>query len=199
MSQDLAAIGPLLLFAAIATITPGGATTLATISGANFGFRRSLPVIFGCASGLASIAALAALGVASLLAAAPSLALLMRAFGSAYLLWLAWQTARRGPPRLASTAKPTRFLAGLVMLWYNPKGWAMTLGAAASFSIDPAAPLRRSVTLAAIFGLTALLSLLLWCATGLLLARAMRSDTHWRVLNRTLGALLAVSIAPVWL
>lgn len=192
------ALGPLLLFVLVATVSPGGATTLATVSGANFGFRRSLPLIAGIAAGLASMAASAALGLAGVLLAAPSLALAMKAAGSAYLLWLAWQTAQRGSPHLAGTVKPTGFLAGLWMLWHNPKGWAMTVGAAASFAALADGPLRLGALLGALFGLCALLSLSLWCTAGLLLARAMRSDKQWRALNIALGGLLALSIVPIW-
>ncbi len=193
------ALAPLLLFVLVATISPGGATTLATISGANFGFRRSLPLIAGIAFGLASMAALAALGLASMLLAAPSLALAMKAVGSAYLLWLAWQTARRGPPHLAGDVRPVGFLAGVWLLWHNPKGWAMTLSAASSFTALSSDPARLGTLLGTVFGLFALLSLSLWCVAGLLLARAMRSDMQWRTLNGVLGVLLALSVVTIWL
>lgn len=193
------ALAPLLLFVIVATISPGGATTLATVSGANFGFRRSLPLIMGIAVGLASMAASAALGLAGVLLAAPSLALAMKAAGSAYLLWLGWQTARRGPPHLTGNVRPTGFLAGLWMLWHNPKGWAMTVGAAASFAALTDGPFRLGALLGTVFGSCALLSLSLWCAAGLLLARAIRSEAQWRALNMVLGALLALSVAPIWL
>lgn len=192
------AFAPLLLFVLVATGSPGGATTLATVSGANFGFRRSLPLIAGIAGGLASMAALAAAGLAGMLIAAPFLALAMKAAGSAYLLYLAWQTARRGPPRLSGAPRPIGFLGGMWMLWHNPKGWAMTLGAAASFGSLASGPLGPCVLLGTVFGVFALLSLSAWCATGLLLARAMRSDAQWRALNTVLGGLLALSIVPMW-
>jgi threonine/homoserine/homoserine lactone efflux protein len=192
------ALAPLLLFVLVATLSPGGATTLATVSGANFGFRRSLPLIAGIASGLASMAALAALGLASLLLAVPSLTLAMKAAGSAYLVWLAWQTARRGPPHLAGDARPIGFLGGVWLLWHNPKGWAMTLGAAASFAALASGPVRLGALLGAVFGVFALASLALWCAAGLLLARTMRSDAQWRALNIALGVLLALSVVPIW-
>jgi threonine/homoserine/homoserine lactone efflux protein len=83
------ALLPLALFVVVSTITPGGATTLATASGAQFGFRRSVPLMAGIAAGLASLAAASAAGLASLLLAAPSLQTAMRVAGSGYLLWLA--------------------------------------------------------------------------------------------------------------
>ncbi|SEQ64899.1 Threonine/homoserine/homoserine lactone efflux protein [Faunimonas pinastri] len=192
------ALPPLLLFVLVATISPGGATTLATVSGANFGFRRSLPLIAGISLGLASMAAFAALGLSSVLLAAPSLTLAMKAVGSAYLLWLAWQMAGRGPPHLASNARPIGLFTGMWAVWHNPKGWAMTLGAAASFSALASGPVRLSMLLGAAFGGFAILSLTTWCAAGLVLARAMRRDAQWRMLNGGLGVLLALSILPIW-
>ncbi len=191
---------PLVLFVLVSTVSPGGATTLATASGANFGFRRSVPLIAGIAAGLGSMAASAAAGLAGVLLALPSLQLALKAVGSLYLLWLAWQIARRGAPHLAAgTARPSSFVAGVWMLWHNPKGWAMTMGAAASFAALADGPARLGLLLGVTFGLSAALSLSLWCAAGLLLARALRSEAQWRVLNIALGLLLAASIVPIWL
>jgi threonine/homoserine/homoserine lactone efflux protein len=191
---------PLMLFVIVSTITPGGATTLATASGAHFGYRRSIPFMAGIAVGLAAMAASAAAGLGSFLLAMPSLQLAMKTVGSLYLIWLAWKIGRSGPPHLqASLAKPTSFLGGAWLLWQNPKGWAMTLGAAASFAALAGSPIRLCVLLGCAFGIAAILSLSLWCAAGLLLARLLRTDTQWRALNVLLGLLLVISIAPMWL
>src|SRR5580700_10348320 len=80
----------LVLFVIVSTITPGGATTLATASGAHFGYRRSIPLMAGIAAGLASMAASAAAGLGTILLALPSLQFVMKTLGSLYLVWLAW-------------------------------------------------------------------------------------------------------------
>jgi threonine/homoserine/homoserine lactone efflux protein len=194
------AILPLVLFVIVSTITPGGATTLATASGAQFGFRRSVPLMAGIAAGLASLAAASAAGLAGLLLAAPSLQTAMRVAGSAYLLWLAWKIARSGPPNMnANMGVPTSFLGGAGLLWLNPKGWAMALGAAASFAALASGPSQLALLLGAAFGIAAVVSLSLWCMAGLLLARLLRTERQWRVLNAVLGLLLVVSIVPMWL
>lgn len=191
---------PLVLFVLVSTITPGGATTLATASGAHFGYRRSLPLITGIAIGLASMAASAAAGLGSVILALPFLQFAMKAAGSLYLLWLAWKIGRSGPPHLeAHITKPTSFSSAVWLLWYNPKGWAMTLGAAASFATLATSPLQLGVLLGASFGIAALLSLSFWCVAGLLLAHLLRTDLQWRIFNVLLGLLLAVSIVPTWL
>ena len=191
---------PLAAFAVVSTITPGGATTLATASGARFGFRRSVPLMAGIAVGLASLVAAAAAGLAGLLLAEPSLQVAMKATGSAYLAWLAWQVGRSGPPRLgAGPAEPTAFLGGACLLWLNPKGWAMAFGAAASFAALADGPVRLAALLGVVFGAAAAASLSVWCLAGQLLARLLRTDRQWRVLNALLAILLVASILPMWL
>ncbi|MER8826333.1 LysE family translocator [Mesorhizobium sp. M0938] len=193
------AIFPLVLFALVSTSTPGMATTLSTASGAQFGFRRSVPLMAGSAAGLATVAAAGAAGLAGLLAAAPSLQLAMKIAGSLYLIWLAFKIGRSGPPNLDVTmAKPNSFFGGAGLQWMNPKGWAMGLGAAASFAALANGPLQLALLLGAVFGLAAALSLSAWCVAGALLARLLRTERQWRVLNITLGLLLAASIIPMW-
>ncbi|MBC8731588.1 LysE family translocator [Paraburkholderia sp. UCT2] len=195
----MTSILPLLLFVAVATVTPGGATTLAAASGARFGFVRSIPLMLGIAMGLALLAALAALGLGGLLLTLPSLQTAVRTLGSAYLLWLAWRIARSGPPNASNgPVRPVSLVNGFLLLWLNPKGWAMTVGAAASFALLANNPNRLAMLLGAAFGVTACASLALWCALGVLFARLFRTPRHWRILNLAMGLLLAASLIPTW-
>ncbi len=190
---------PLALFVLVSTITPGGATTLATASGAHHGNRRSVPLIAGIAVGLGSMAASAAAGLGGVILAMPSLQLGMKFVGTCYLLWLAWKMALSGAPHLnATVSKPTSFIGAAWLVWHNPKGWAMALGAAASFAAIATAPWHLGAILGIFFAVGAVLSLSLWCLAGLLLARLLKTHTQWRVLNLMLGLLLAASIVPMW-
>jgi threonine/homoserine/homoserine lactone efflux protein len=191
----------LVCFAIVATITPGGATTLATAAGAQFGFRRSIPLLSGIAVGLALLAAATAAGLAAVLQAAPSLQFAMKVVGSAYLLWLACKISGSRPPQKKTndSATPPSFGGGILLLCLNPKAWAMTLGAAASFAALAANPFQLALLLGATFGLAAVVSLSLWCAGGVILARMVRTDRQWRIVNMVLGLLLTASIVPMWL
>jgi threonine/homoserine/homoserine lactone efflux protein len=195
----MASLTPLVMFVIVATVTPGGATTLVTASGARFGFRRSLPLIAGIALGLASLAAVSSAGMGALLMNAPALQTVVKASGSAYLLWLAWRIARAGPPATGEhRGVPTSLIGGACLLWLNPKGWAMTLGAAASFALLANTPERLAVLLGVAFGVAACASLTLWCALGMMLARLLKTPRHWRVLNVAMSLLLVASIVPTW-
>ncbi|HEY8608340.1 MAG TPA: LysE family translocator [Noviherbaspirillum sp.] len=194
------AVLQLAVFALSAALSPGGATTLATASGARFGFRRSLPFVIGVAAGMASLTGTAALGLASVLLALPSMQLALKLLGSLYLVWLAWRIGSAGAPALdTGMARPIGFLGSLGLLWLNPKGWVVALGAAASFSSVAAGPWQLATLIAVAFGLAALLSMALWCYAGLVFARLLKTDLHWRLANGTLGLLLAGSVIQIWL
>ena len=148
------------LFAIVATLTPGGATTLATASGSQFGFARSIPLMSGIALGLAALAASTAVGLATLIQTVPSVTIGMKVVGSAYLLWLAVRIGNAGTPSVGSAANtPIGFAGGLLLLLINPKGWTMAFGAAASYSALAASPLMLALIMGSTFGLASAASL----------------------------------------
>ena len=197
--MSFVSIAPLILLAAISTITPGGATALATASGLQFGFRRSVPLMAGIALGLAVLVAAVAAGLAGLFLAIPSFQLIMKVLGSVYLLWLAWKIGKSGAPDLKTVkAAPLSLAAGMGLLLLNPKAWAMAAGAAASFSMLSGQPLHLALLLGGVFGLASIVSLSLWCYAGMLFARLLKTPGQWRMLNRLLGLLLALSVIPLW-
>ena len=191
----------LLTFAVIATASPGGATTLATASGMRFGLARSLPLLFGIAVGVASLVGVVAGGLGSLVMSWPALQFWLRLFGSAYLLWLAWTIGRRGAPNPggAQRERPIRFVGGFLLLWSNPKGWTLAVGAAGAYTALADNPVRLGLLLAAVFGIAAIVSLLLWCSGGQVLARLLKTERQWRAVNIALALLLVASILPMWL
>lgn len=191
----------LVIFAVIATASPGGATTLATASGMRFGLARSLPLLFGIAVGLASLVGVVAGGLGSLVMSWPVLQFWLRLFGSAYLIWLAWTIGRRGAPNPggAQRERPIPFGAGFLLLWSNPKGWTMAVGAAGAYTALADDPVKLGLLLATVFGIAAIASLLLWCSGGQLLARLLKTERQWRVVNVALALLLVASILPMWL
>ncbi|OKH89551.1 LysE family translocator [Thalassospira sp. TSL5-1] len=198
--MTLQILAPIFLFTLTAAITPGGATTLATASGLQYGLARSIPLIIGIAFGMVSLSVAASAGLASLMLTSPSLHLLLKVAGTIYLLWLAFMIARSNRPKPRDDlAKPISFFGSLGLLWLNPKAWAMTMGAAASFSALITDPLHLAFWLGLAFGISAIFSMSLWCSTGSLLARLLKTDRQWKVVNIVLGLLLAASIMPIWL
>jgi len=198
MTDELVA---LIVFALVSTGSPGGATSLATASGAKFGYARSVPLIAGIALTLGGLVALSGTGLAALILAVPSLAIGMKAVGTLYLLWLAVIIVKAGAPtdKNVKNAKPIGFFAGAMLLAINPKAWAMAVGVASSFSGLSDNPYVLAGVYAAVFVSAATLSLSLWAAVGLALSRMLRKDQHWHLFNVAMAALLILSIASLWI
>lgn len=191
---------PLAAFALGATFSPGGATSLATASGAQFGYRRSLPFIAGIALTLAGLVAISGTGLAAVIVAVPALAIAMKLGGSVYLLVLAVLIARAGAPggTARAGAEPIGFFGGAMLLAVNPKAWAMALGVAGSFSDISDWPVVLAAALGGVFLIAAASSLSVWALAGSALARAIRREAHWRIVNGVLAALVVLSIASFW-
>ncbi|MEO0830759.1 MAG: LysE family transporter [Pseudomonadota bacterium] len=190
----------LILFALAATLSPGGATTMATSSGARFGYRRSLPLIFGIAFALAGLTCLSVAGLSSALIGVPILAVSIKSLGTVYLLWLALQIATSGRPGHGDLADetPMTFLAAALLLIVNPKAWAMGMGVASFFAETSASAFVFGAILATIFATCAGVSLSFWVLTGSFVARILTTRTHWAVFNGAISLLLLAAIAQLW-
>lgn len=190
----------LVAFAVVATSTPGGATTLATASGAQFGFKRSLPLLGGISIGLATLIGAVGSGLGAVVQSVPQIQMGIRVAGSLYLLWLAWTVSRLCKPttETGTDVAPIGFATGFLLLWLNPKGWTLAISIASVYAGLSSNPLHLALIVGTAFGLAAALSLTLWCLTGHWLARILKTDNQWRAVNITLGLILVASIVPMW-
>ncbi|MEM9523099.1 MAG: LysE family translocator [Pseudomonadota bacterium] len=193
-------LGPLAVFAIVATISPGGATALATASGVRFGVLRSLPLLAGISAGLGVLMVVVGAGLGTVVQQYPSAQFYLKVVGSAYLLWLAWSIARQGAPRGESALeKPMGFATGVLLLWLNPKAWTMATAAAGTYASLADSGLALGLLLGVVFLLAAAGSTFTWCVLGSALARWLHTERAWRGVNVSLAVLLAASIVPLWM
>ena len=194
----------LLTFALVASITPGPNNLMVMASGANFGFRRTVPHMLGIGVGFGVMILLVGLGLMQVFDAFPVVHTILLVASVAYLLYLAWKIANAAPPETASsvnadgtgeTRKPMTFLQAAAFQWVNPKGWTMALTAIAIYAPD-----RNAWTVAIValcFGLVCFPSVSTWILLGQEMRRLLRNPRHLRWFNWTMAALLVASLYPV--
>lgn len=120
-------------------VTPGADMMFCLGQGLRNGARAAWAASAGIALGAFVHAAIAGVGLAALLAAAPWAFELIRWAGVGYLLWLAVQTLRNaGAAPAASTAAGKAFWAALIVNLTNPKVALFVLAFVPQF-VDPAA------------------------------------------------------------
>ena len=151
-------LGPLVLFAAAVTLTPGPNVVLVTASAANFGFRRTVPQILGITFGFGSMVLATGLGLAGVVHAEPRLHAALKYAGAAYLLYLAWRIARADAAGASARARPIGFVEATLFTWMNPKAWVSALGAAAAFTTVGGNLLLESALIAGVLAAFCLLS-----------------------------------------
>lgn len=194
MTYDL--LYGLAVFAFVSSITPGPNNLMLMASGANFGFRRTIPHMLGVALGFVFMVLLMGAGLAQVFAAVPAIHTALKAAAVLYMLWLAWKIAHAAPVRKTDKAgRPMTFLQAAAFQWVNPKAWAMALTAISAYTPDRTMAAVALVGL--VFGAINLPSVGSWTVLGQQMARFLTSPRRLTLFNWTMAALLVASLYPV--
>jgi threonine/homoserine/homoserine lactone efflux protein len=185
-------------FALAMSATPGPNNALVAATAANFGLRRSMPMVLGVSLGFPAMLVLVALGAAELLRGTPEAMAALRWVGAAWMLWLAWKIATAAPAvGGAAPGRPMTLLQAALFQWVNPKAWIIAVGAIATYTGGAGGLLGEAMALATLFAVAAFGSLIGWAALGAGTARLLREPTALRWFNRAMAALLVASLVPV--
>src|SRR6185436_11161023 len=109
---------PLMTYCLVMSSTPGPNNMMLTASGANFGYRGSLPQILGINFGGFVQTFVTCLGLGALFVAYPALHTALRIGGAAYMLFLAWKLTGGGVSD-AALARPVTFAQGALFQAVN--------------------------------------------------------------------------------
>ncbi|GGY00222.1 LysE family translocator [Pseudoduganella dura] len=191
---------PLIMFAFVSSITPGPNNIMLTSSGIWFGFRRSIPHMLGITIGFGVLLAVCATGIGALVMAAPAAQFALRAAGSGYLLYLAWQLRSMDFDRQAGQARqPMGFVAAAVFQFCNPKAWVMAItGGAAFLPQGMPAPLAIAIY-CLVFCAVNLPCISVWTGAGALLRRYLSQPLWRKVFCAVMVALTVYSAVAIWL
>ncbi|GAA3964832.1 LysE family translocator [Allohahella marinimesophila] len=179
--------------------------TLALSLGISIGVRRTLWMMAGELLGVALVATLSAVGVATLMLEHPELFILLKYGGGAYLLYLGIQLwLSRGKlafaevnDRLQSTSRFALASQGFVTAIANPKGWAFFIALLPPF-IDYATPVvPQLLTLVSLILLLEFACLLIYASGGRTMRQVLLQQGKVRLLNRIAGAMMIV--VALWL
>jgi len=184
---------PLLLFAVVATVTPGPNNILLTASGANFGFRRTLPHMLGIMAGLSTLVVVTGAGVGAAIMASPLLHTILKLLGVAYLLYLAFLLARAGGLGDAGHPRPMRFHEAALFQYANPKAWMMSVGAVTAYTTSQGAYWAELGLIVAVFALVSLPCCSVWVLFGSGIRHWLNAPARLRAFNLGMAALTLLS------
>lgn len=183
-------------FALATVITPGPNNLMLMASGANFGFRRTVPHMLGITLGFPCMIVLVGLGVMRLFDVWPPAYVILKVLSVLYLLYLAWKIANAAPPKEAQAGgRPLSFLQSAAFQWVNPKAWSMALSAITLYAASR--DLAAVMWVAGVYVMASVVSTTSWTVLGQQMRRFLNSPTRLRVFNRVMAALLVATLILV--
>ncbi|WP_231698926.1 LysE family translocator [Sinorhizobium fredii] len=173
---------------------------LLTTTGANHGFARAMPHVFGTGVGICLI--LVGLGLfGSQLLENGTFRGILKWGGMAYLIWLAYRIGTSRPKAESDdeSAKPLGFLQAILFQALNPKVW---LGGASGIVAYGAVAgewtsLSMSLSFAILFSLISMPCGAVWALIGASARHLLRSERALRLFDVTMVLLLLASLVPV--
>ena len=181
-------------FALATSITPGPVNILVLGSGAQYGFRASLRLVFGAAAGFCLLLLLIGLGLHELLTAFPALTTFIQWAGVAFLLFMAWKLAvSDGTLGKGDVTSGPKALTGAILQWVNPKAWMASIAGMGAYAASGASSLVWEFT--AIYFVMCFASVTCWAGIGAFLSRFLGNPARVQMFNRIIAALLVACAA----
>jgi threonine/homoserine/homoserine lactone efflux protein len=183
------------IFSLTTSISPGPVNMVIVSSGANHGFRRTLPFVSGATIGFTLLLVFVGFWLIQIVSGHPVFLKYLEFAGAAFMMYVGCKIASAPPQiQLEQTRTPT-FMEGFLLQWLNPKAWIACASGAALFS-DP----NKNATLMAfvlVYFLICYISLAAWAVLGDRVSVVLNNHTRIRLFNLAMGGMLILTAASL--
>jgi len=184
-------------FAFVAAFTPGPNNIMLAASGANFGFRATLPHIIGICIGFCLLVLMAGFGLANLFALIPELYTILKFVSFLFLLYLAWKIATAAAPEQGGRTTPLRLWQAALFQMVNPKGISVIISAVTAYTSTVAALANDVVIMLIVFSAVTIAATCTWTVFGVFIRDFLRRPGRLRWFNSLMALLLLASLIPI--
>lgn len=196
---------PFLMFAFVASITPGPTNLIVLSHSARRGVVSALPIILGGCGGAALLVLTVGIGIGGAIATHPDFQRAMAWAGALWLSRLAWQIwsspATSVSPEASETSdaainvrkRPLGFTGAAGLQLVNPKTWMMALAVVSVFATGGGSQAHQVMLLALTFFLVSLPCMGAWAVLGAGAARFIRSAIWMKRFERLMALVLLAS------
>lgn len=189
---------PLILFSFSMCATPGPNNMMLTASGANFGFRRTIPHLLGIEFGMLFMLIACAFGLGLLFETFPLFQQLLKAVCLGYLFYLSYRIALSGRSNVTTKdAEPLRLYQAALFQLVNPKAVMMAVSVMTSFTLAGSQYYQSVLLILVVFSVVCLLSISMWAGFGTVIGKFIKGERAFRVFNVAMGLLTASSALQV--
>lgn len=188
------------IFALTGAISPGPVNIIATGSGANFGFKKTLPHIIGASLAYTIIVFLSGTVLISTVAQFPFALSIVQYLGGAFLLYMSIKIAtakNQDNENIIEKTAPTIF-EGALSQGLNPKAWLVAMSGITLF-VTARTPSTDYLLIFCFISLFVCFSgISTWALLGQLIQKYLSDSKHQVIFNRTMGLLLASTVFTIF-
>ncbi|PLY09528.1 MAG: threonine transporter RhtB [Arcobacter sp.] len=186
------------------SITPGMCMTLSLSMGMSIGLKKTMYMMAGELLGVALVAISSVIGVATIMLTNPTIFLILKYCGGAYLIYLGitmWLSRGKMALNLEgcsfNVSKKNLAIQGFVTAIANPKGWAFFIALLPPF-IDEKLPYMPQLSVLIFLILLLEFScLIIYASGGSTLRKLLQNSSNVKLLNKIAGSMM-IGIG-VWL
>ena len=184
----------LVLFGIVTAFTPGPNNIMASHSGFNFGFRKTVPLMLGVIFGWTALLISMEAGLIFIFQKFQIIQSTIKIFGSFFLIYLAYKIAFSKSKDSENIKQPIGFIDTFLFQFINPKGVVVAMITVSTFVDAQFNYLRDSIIVTVVFFFMAVGSISSWCLLGKYLRKFATSEKFIKNFNYTMSFLLIVCV-----
>ncbi|MBM1022868.1 LysE family translocator [Enterobacter sp. A11] len=179
------------LFSLTMSISPGPVNMVIISSGANHGFRRTLPFVSGATIGFTLLLIITGFGFYTIIEQHPLFFKYLNVAGSAFIIYVGYKIASSQSELSLTKSEAPGFIQGFLLQWLNPKAWIACASGVVLFS-EPSNNFPMIVFITTYF-LVCYLSLAAWAVLGKNISTLLNSTGRTRAFNLCMGGTLIIT------
>jgi threonine/homoserine/homoserine lactone efflux protein len=173
------------------SVTPGPNNVMLTLSGVNFGFKDTVPHIFGIAIGCAVQTFFLCLGLGFVFHEYPAIQGILKWAGAAYLIYLALKlTGAKVATGVSAPPQPLSLFDAASFQFINPKAWVKATTTATIFMPEGTPILAAGIAIFSVCSAANIASSSLWAGFGVGIRKFLSNPQMLRIFNLIMAALL---------
>ena len=189
---------PVTVFIIATSITPGPNNIMLATSGANVGYKKSLPLLFGIALGFLFFLLLTSFGFNLLFTQFPKLYFIFKIIGTLYLIYLAFSIITSALNN--ESIKILNFRNAIIFQFINPKVWGMAITSITSFSLSGDNYLTSAIMISFWFIIIYIPCGLSWILFGTFLKdKLLKNEKRYKQFNFIMGLLLVITACFIFI
>ena len=187
------------LFWFVTAYTPGPNNVVASYSGFNFGFAKTIPHILGVTLGFTSLVLFLSIGLINIFKLFPIIQIIIKYLGTLFLVYLAYKIAFSKTSDETIKENPVKFIETFLFQYLNPKGVTVAIIVVSTYVELGENYLNYATQVIALAFIFSITSITLWTFIGKFLRKFATNDKFIKYFNYVMAGLLLLSIITFYI